>query len=197
MPAKASRSAACGAERRQNHYYFNALRRLDPRVRWGDTGTRAVAAKAFSIAVSCDFKGLRGLFHRTRRPFYSRSLTVLNIPAPGGRRTAALASREQQTTGRRVWQENVDFSETRPRGQRPTAASSKSQKRSAVACRTPLSLPTFSNTWGGASPSIDTSAIAEPPGSSRPRAKVAILTPASPKTLANRPMKPGLSSLVT
>ena len=37
-------------------------------------------------------------------------------------------------------------------------------KRNAVACRTSLILPTFSKTSGGASPSIDTSAIADPPG---------------------------------
>src|SRR5208282_2420624 len=81
--------------------------------------------------------------------------------------------------------------------QPPTQRPPLRQKCRAVACLTPLSLPTSSSTAGGAAPSIDTSAIAEPPSSSRPKAKVAILTSAAPRTLANRPMKPGLSSLVT
>ena len=39
-------------------------------------------------------------------------------------------------------------------------------------------------------------AMAEPPGLSRPRWKVAILTWFSPRIVPSRPMKPGLSSLV-
>jgi hypothetical protein len=39
-------------------------------------------------------------------------------------------------------------------------------------------------------------AIAEPPGASRPRWKVAMLTLLSPSGVPRRPMKPGLSSLV-
>jgi len=41
-----------------------------------------------------------------------------------------------------------------------------------------------------------TSAIAEPPGVSRPRWKVAMLTLFSPSSVPSRPMKPGLSSFV-
>ena len=46
-------------------------------------------------------------------------------------------------------------------------------------------------------PSTSTSAMASPPGWLRPRWKVAMLILASPSAPAKRPMKPGLSSLVT
>ena len=49
----------------------------------------------------------------------------------------------------------------------------------------------------GGSLSTETRAIAEPPCSSRPSAKVAMFTLASPSRPANLPMKPGLSSFVT
>jgi hypothetical protein len=54
-----------------------------------------------------------------------------------------------------------------------------------------LAMISFESGW-----STCTRAIAEPPGLSRPRWKVAILTLFSPSSEPSRPMKPGLSSLV-
>src|SRR5437588_11071103 len=52
---------------------------------------------------------------------------------------------------------------------------------------------TLVSTSAGTVPSISTSAMALPPSDSRPRWKVAILIPASARSVAKRPTKPGLS----
>jgi hypothetical protein len=47
------------------------------------------------------------------------------------------------------------------------------------------------STSAGTSPSTSISAMALPPGASRPTWKVAMLMPASPSVVENLPMKPG------
>ena len=64
------------------------------------------------------------------------------------------------------------------------------------ACCTCGNARTAASTCEGSSPSISISAIALPPGASRPTWKVAILMPASPNMEEKRPMNPGLSRLV-
>src|SRR2546429_210220 len=71
------------------------------------------------------------------------------------------------------------------------------QNASVLASLTPGSVAISASTFSGTGPSTVTSAIAEPPSRSRPSGKVAILIAALPRRLAKRPMKPGLSSLLT
>src|SRR5690606_22788575 len=73
----------------------------------------------------------------------------------------------------------------------------RAQKDNARARTTCGSEQTLSMMGGSSGWSTWTSAMASPPGSARPRWKVAMLTPASPSVVPSAPMKPGTSLLRT